>query len=206
MERPRPARTRWAALAAALLAAGGCAMSSGTGTGVAADAPVPDTAAGRPRTVLAPNELGVSTAEDLPAACGLIDRDLALSLVPSTAIPVEQLGDSTGDEPLLYRTCVIGFPTDRRGAVGLQISVPNDFGRDVVSNREQVMEPALASSIGQNGRSSMNLAIMPTGGARGATVYFQHGGYSVMVAVVGPAASLGAAEDLAQIALDRLGD
>ncbi|MEZ5258868.1 MAG: hypothetical protein R2705_18835 [Ilumatobacteraceae bacterium] len=100
---------------------------------------------------------------------------------------------------------MIGFPTDRRCR-----RPPDQCPERLRKRRGVESRTGDGTRAGLLDRAERPVVDEPGDhadrGAQGATVYFQHGGYSVMVAVVGPAASLGAAEDLAQIALDRLGD
>ncbi len=76
--------------------------------------------------------------------------------------------------------------------------MPTASGHDVVANRSTALDPALATDIGSDGKETMLLGAMPTGGAKGSTVFFRHDGWSVMIGHIGDGARLATVEAIAR--------
>lgn len=169
--------------AAALVLLGACASS-------VVDAPV--------RRTVAPSR----TADVVPDACDLI--------------PTRQLTSVLGDAPagdgrelenegtVYGRTCLWGEPTGESGAIGVQVGVADEDGHDMVFNRSVALEPSLVISAVPGGIGAMHVAVLPVGGMKGATVFFQVRDMSVMVAVTGPNGSLETAQGLAVTVRENL--
>jgi hypothetical protein len=152
-----------------------------------------------------PNQMGISAAEQLPDSCALVPIETLAGLMPNIGEGVEEIGTEHDGSPLLYRACTYGDPVGD-GAIGIQIGVANGDGWDFVYNRSTVMDPALASSIGQDGRGSMNIGILPTGGGRGASLFFHIAGYSILIGHTGTGATLDSVGEMAEILIANLGD
>jgi hypothetical protein len=164
-----------------VLLAAGCAGDSA----VAADEVV---AAGPDRSGISPS--------DLPDPCALLAPDTIVAQLGGPTTGAGTTGKDRSDDPLLYRTCTWGDLDIK--AIGVQIGTANRNGHDVVLNRvDGALEPSIDFSGVAGGRESTNVGLMPTGGALGATVFFQANGYSVIVAKIGGPIPAGDVEDLA---------
>jgi len=150
-------------------------------------------------------QLGITKIAQLPDPCKLVPTASIGKLIQAAVKPVPGEPHSENGAELLFRTCTWGDTNLPAGAIGIQIGVPDKTGHDVVANRSLAMDPALDTSVGNRGKETMNLGELPTGGGKGATIFFHHGGYSVMIGHVGPGASLGSVEDLATVVIAELG-
>jgi hypothetical protein len=174
----------------ALLGVAGCSSSGDA-------APTIETAA-------VAQQIGIFDPDQLPDPCTLVGTESIGTLIAAPVSPVANEPAIVDGEPLLFRTCMWGDTESGFGAIGIQIGVPDLGGRDVVANRSSAMDPALSTSIGQDGKETMNLGELPTGGGRGATIFFRHNGYSVLIGHVGPGSSLETVENLALEAITAL--
>lgn len=152
-----------------------------------------------------PNRLGIVSSDQLPDPCALLGTDVLAEYFPTAVGPTAMDGETYDGVPLLFRTCQWGDTNGPDGAIGVQIGVANSVGRDVVYNRSTAMDPALSVSIGEDGRETMYLGELPTGGGKGSTIFFRTQGYSVLVGHVGPGASLDSVEVLGAAVLAGLG-
>lgn len=165
----------------------------------------PTTTGLRQTVIFPPNQLGITTADQLPNPCALVSAETVSELLGSNLTGVPADGTEYDGVAMLFRTCQWGATDGPDGAIGVQIGVPNEAGRDVVYNRSTVMDPALDVSIGEDGRENLYMGELPTGGAKGSTIFFRTQGYSVLIGHVGPGAALESVEQLGTEALTALG-
>ncbi len=133
--------------------------------------------------------------ELVPDACRLIGRRQLTTVLGGN--PVGD-GQELGKDGTVYgKTCLWGEPTGPSGAIGVQVGTADADGHDMVFNRSVALEPSLVISAVPGGIGAMHVAVLPVGGMKGATVFFQVNDMSVMVAVTGPNGSLETAEALA---------
>lgn len=156
-----------------------------------------DSAEPSAQTAAGVQQTGIFEPSQLPDPCLLIGNETIGTMIKAPVSPVANDPMVVDGEALLIRTCMWGDTEAGFGAIGIQIGVPDLSGRDVVANRSRAMDPALDTSVGEDGKETMNLGELPTGGGRGATIYFKHNGYSLLVGHVGPGATLDSVEKLA---------
>ena len=136
----------------------------------------------------------------VPDACGLLepgDVGDVLGSVPAPTASTLEHGES-----FYGRACQWGDAAG--GAVGEQVGAPDDTGHDMVSNRALVLQPTFDSPAAPGAIGCMNVAVLPTGGIKGASVFFRAGSLSVLVAVSGPNGTYDHAEAVAHAVLVRL--
>jgi hypothetical protein len=140
----------------------------------------------------------VTALDQIPDPCTLVARE-SLSALITDLDPLQRNPPAfENGEPLLFRTCAWGNPDDpEAGAIGVQIGVPTASGHDVVFNRSTVLDPALSSSLGEDGKEAMFVGEMPTGGAKGSTIFLRHRGWSILIGHVGVTARLSTVQGLA---------
>lgn len=172
--------------------------------------------AGDPRPAGVPSASTTSTRAatgdislaDLPDPCTLVSRATLDDALYEPGDGTRNAPATDDGEQLLFRTCTWGDVDDPvTGAIGVQIGTPTVSGHDVVANRANALDPALATDIGTDGKETMLLGAMPTGGAKGSTIFFRHDGWSVMIGHIGRDARLATVEALAReviAALDEL--
>ena len=195
MDRRRAVRSLGAltlvAVACSVLGACQSSSASSSGSGAAAT------------TKPAP-QFGISSPAQLPDPCKLVAPASVFSALGAKASPTAGAPLTDEGRTLLIRTCTWGDINGPNGAVGIQVGVPDATGHDVVANRTRALDPALNTAIGDDGKETMNVGEMPTGGARGSTIFFHHIGYSVMIGHVGTGANMASVETLGKEAIAKL--
>jgi hypothetical protein len=139
----------------------------------------------------------IESVAQLPDPCTLVDAVSVDDLLGFAAAPQPSEPVIVDGKEKLFRTCMWGSTDDPSGAVGIQIGVPDSDGVDVIARRARALDPALESSIGTDGKQTMFVGELPTGGGLGTSIYFRHSGYSVLIGLTGAAATMRAAESLA---------
>lgn len=148
------------------------------------------------RTVAPPAEV------EVPDACDLIGTRQLTTVLGGNPVGV---GDTLENDGVLYgRTCLWGEPTSEQGAIGVQVGTADEDGHDMVFNRSVVLEPSFVISAVPGGIGAMHVAVLPVGGTKGATVFFQVNDMSVMVAVTGENGFVETAEALAVTVRENL--
>lgn len=195
-------RIRWRRLGGAVLAV---VALSACELGIPESTTTTDSAtASRPDVTFPPNQLGITSADQLPDPCTLLSATTISGYLGPNRAGEATVGAEYDGLPMLFRTCQWGDTNGPDGAIGVQIGVANEAGRDVVYNRSTVMDPALVVSIGEDGRETLYMGELPTGGAKGATIFFRTQGYSLLIGHVGPGAALDTVELLGTEVLNAL--
>jgi hypothetical protein len=140
----------------------------------------------------------ITAVDQIPDPCTLVASE-SLSAHITDLDPMQRNSPAfENGQPLLFRTCAWGDPNDPdAGAIGVQIGVATASGHDVVFNRSTALDPALTSSLGEDGKESMFVGEMPTGAAKGSTIFLRHRGWSILIGHVGSAARLATVQALA---------